>query len=179
MTRGITDPEAYYYRRVYTDAVRLVDAVAGLPFVDASRIAVTGGSQGGGISIATAALNDTVAAVMPDVPFLCDFPRAITLTPEAPFTEITRYLSVHRDEEERVLGTLSYFDGAVLARRITVPAYVSVALMDEVVLPSTVFAAFNAMASPDKTIEVYGYNGHEGGGFRHWHRQLDWLRHHV
>lgn len=175
MTRGILDPEEYYYRRVYTDAVRLLDEVAALPFVDPSRIAVTGGSQGGGITIAAAALSEHVAALMPDVPFLCDFPRSISKTPEPPFTEITRYLSVHRDAESAVLHTLSHVDGAVLAPRITAPALFSVALMDEIVLPSTVFAAFNALGSTDRTIEVYPYNGHEGGGYRHWQRQAAWL----
>jgi cephalosporin-C deacetylase len=176
MTRGILSPEDYYYRRLCTDAVRLVDEVRALPGVDADRIAVTGGSQGGGTAIAAAALSaDAVAAVLPDVPFLCDFPNAIVRTPSAPFTEITRYLAVHRDEADRVLRTLSYVDGAILARRITAPALFSVALMDDVVLPSGVFAAFHALASDDAEIEVYPYNGHEGGGHRHWMTQVAWL----
>jgi len=176
MTRGISSPESYYYRRVYTDAVRLVDAVAGDPRVDRARIAVTGRSQGGGIAIAAAALSHEVAALLPDVPFLCDFPRAIRRTPEPPVTEITRYLSIHRDRVAETLRTLSYVDGAVLAARITAPALFSVALMDEVVLPSTVFAAYNAVASADREIVVYEFNGHEGGGSRHWLRQAEWLR---
>jgi cephalosporin-C deacetylase len=175
MTRGILDPASYYYRRVFTDAVRLVDAVARLPFVDADRIAVTGGSQGGGIALAAAALSDHVRAVLPDVPFLCDFPRAITRSLHDPFTEIARYLAVHRDDAPAARRTLSYFDGAILARRITAPAYFSVALMDEIVLPSTVFAAFNATSSADKDIEVYEFSGHEGGGVHHWTRQTAWL----
>lgn len=175
MTRGILDPAAYYYRRLFTDAVRAVETTAALDVVDASRIAVTGVSQGGGTAIAAAALCGDIAAVMPDVPFLCDFPRSIVKTPQAPFTEITRYLSIHRDAAARVLATLSYFDGAVLARRVTVPSLFSVGLMDDIVLPSSVFAAFNALPDGDKAIEVYEYNGHEGGGFRHWHRQAQWL----
>jgi len=47
--------------------------------------------------------------------------------------------------------------------------------MDEIVLPSTVFAAFHALAADDRAIEVYEFNGHEGGGFRHWLRQSAWL----
>lgn len=175
MTRGIRDPHEYYYRRVFTDAVRLVDAVAAMPFVDPDRIAVTGGSQGGGIALAAAALSGRVGAVMPDVPFLCDFPRAITRSLHDPFTEITRYLAMHREAADATRRTLSYFDGAVLARRITAPALVSVALMDEIVLPSTVFAAFHALASTDKTLAVYEFNGHEGGGIHHWMRQTAWL----
>ncbi|KSU52641.1 acetylxylan esterase [Microbacterium enclense] len=176
MTRGILDPRDYYYRRLYTDAVRLVDEVRTMAGVDATRVAVTGTSQGGGLAIAAAALSgDAVAAVMPDVPFLCDFPNGIVRTPSAPFTEITRFLSVHRDEADRVLHTLSHVDGAVLARRIHAPAYFSVALMDDVVLPSGVFAAFHALSSDDVAIEEYTYNGHEGGGHRHWIKQVAWL----
>ncbi len=176
MTRGIHDPSDYYYRRLYTDAVRLIDEVRTMEGVDATRIAVTGTSQGGGLAIAAAALSgDAVAAAMPDVPFLCDFPNAIVRTPLPPFTEITRYLAVHRDEAAQVLRTLSYIDGAVLARRIAVPAYFSVGLMDDIVLPSGVFAAFHNVASDDAAIEVYTYNGHEGGGHRHWTRQVAWL----
>ena len=176
MTRGILDPHEYYYRRLYTDAVRLVDEVRAMPGVDATRVAVTGTSQGGGLAIAAAALSgDAVAAVMPDVPFLCDFPNSIVRTPAAPFTEITRFLSVHRDEADQVLHTLSHVDGAVLARRIHAPAYFSVALMDDVVLPSGVFAAFHALSSDDAAIEEYTYNGHEGGGHRHWIKQVAWL----
>jgi cephalosporin-C deacetylase len=81
MTRGIQDPHDYYYRRVYTDAVRAVDAARSHPLVDASRVAVTGGSQGGGITLAVAALSDRPALAMPDIPFLCDYRRAINITP--------------------------------------------------------------------------------------------------
>lgn len=180
MTRGIADPETYYYRRVFTDAVLLVDAVRSLPFVDPDRVAITGGSQGGGISLAVAGLaGDAVRACMPDVPFLCHFRRAVEMTPQPPFTEIGQYLSVHRSAAEQVFRTLSYFDGAVLGRRARVPALFSVALMDDIVLPSTVFAAYHGYGSrngvEDREIEVYPYNGHEGGQMHQWLRQTSWL----
>ncbi|WP_129336297.1 acetylxylan esterase [Cellulomonas endophytica] len=176
MTRGIERPETYYYRRVFTDAVRLLDAVRDLPFVDPARVAVTGASQGGGIALAAAALApEHVAACLPDVPFLCHFRRAVALTPEPPFTEISRYLAVHRGSDEAVFRTLSYVDAAVLARWATAPALFSVALMDGIVLPSTVYAAFHAYAGAEKAIEVYAWNGHEGGQVPHWVRQAEWL----
>ena len=56
MTAGITDPETYYYRRVFVDAVRALDAVRTSPLVDPDKIIVTGVSQGGGIAIAAAGL---------------------------------------------------------------------------------------------------------------------------
>ena len=174
MTRGIESPHDYYYRRVFTDAVRLVDAARELPFVDADRIAVTGGSQGGGITLAVAGLVPGLRAVMPDVPFLCHFRRSVEITPGDPFAEIARYLSVHRDAVGGVFDTLSYFDGVTFARRATAPALFSVALMDAVVMPSTVFAAFNSYGAA-AGIEVYEFNGHEGGAGQHWLRQAAFL----
>ena len=110
MTRGITDPTRYY-RRLIVDAVRAVDAARSTPLIDPARVAVAGGSQGGGLAIAAAALADGVLAAMPDVPFLCDFPRALQLATEAPYDEIVRYLATHRDKTGQVLTTLSYVDG--------------------------------------------------------------------
>lgn len=177
MTRGIESPATYYYRRVFTDAVRLVEVVQGLPLVDSDRVAVTGGSQGGGITLAVAGLlGDAVVGALPDVPFLCHFRRSVALTPGRPFTEITQYLSVHRDRAEEVFTTLSYFDGAAFARRASAPALFSVGMMDDIVLPSSVFAAYNRYGSDDREIAVYEYNGHEGGQLFHWQRQVAWLR---
>ncbi|MGW8481786.1 acetylxylan esterase [Microbacterium sp. NPDC055903] len=175
MTRGISDPQTYYYRRLFTDGVRLVDAVRTLPFVDAGRVSVTGASQGGGIALAVAGLVPGLTAVMPDVPFLCHFTRSVQVTPDQPFMEITRYLAVHRDQDERVFETLSYFDGVNFARRVTAPALFSVALMDGIVLPSSVFAAYNHLEVEDREIVVYAYNGHEGGQTHQWVAQAEWL----
>ena len=175
MTKGILDPATYYYRRVYTDAVRAVDAARSLPNVDPDRIVVTGGSQGGGITIAAAALADGVIGAMPDVPFLCHFRRAITFNNTMPYHEIVTYLVRYRDHEAAVLETLSYFDGVTLAKRATAPALFSVALMDETCIPSTVFAAHNAWDGA-ASIEVYPYNGHEGGGEHHQLVKLAWLK---
>jgi cephalosporin-C deacetylase len=175
MTRGITDPLQYYYRRVFTDAVRLVDAVREFAFVDAARVAVTGGSQGGGIALAAAGLVPGLRAVMPDVPFLCDFRHSVEVALGTPFTEISSYLAVHRDQVDAVFRTLSYFDGVSFARRITAPTIISIALMDEVVPPSGSIAAFNELRVEDRELAVYGFNGHEGGGLLHWARQASWL----
>lgn len=163
MTRGIESRESYYYRRVFTDAVRAVETMRGLDAVDASRVAVVGGSQGGGISLAVAGLVDGLAAVIPFVPFLCDFPRAVTIHDSDPYHELVRYLRTHRERVDTVLGTLAYFDGVNFARRASAPAWFSTGLMDEVCKPSTVFGAFNAYGGP-KQIDVWAFNGHEGGG---------------
>jgi cephalosporin-C deacetylase len=173
MTRGIRDRDSYFYRRVYTDAVRAVAAIRTVEQVDTSAVFAMGGSQGGGIALAVSALVDGLTGVMADVPFLCHFERAITVTDSDPFAEVARYLAVHRDSVELVLGTLSNFDGVNLVSSATAPALFSVALMDEIVPPSTVFAAYNAYAG-EKDILVYPFNGHEGGGALQEERKLRW-----
>jgi cephalosporin-C deacetylase len=180
MTRGILDPATYYYRRVFTDAVRAVEAARAHDAVDPTRIAVTGGSQGGAMTLAAAALVNDLAAVAPDVPFLCDFPRATTLIDTDPYAEISRYLKTHRDQVDQVYRTLSYFDCAVLATRANAPALFSVALMDETCPPSTGYAAYNrygtqAGGEVPKDIRVYPFNNHEGGAAFQDRERLDWL----
>lgn len=163
MTKGIGSKESYYYRRLFTDGVRAVDAARDLPQIDPARVAVTGGSQGGGIALAVGGLVPDLFAVAVTVPFLCDFPRATVITDTSPFYEISRYLGTHRHQVDLVHQTLSYFDGVNFAARSGHPAYFSAALMDRTTPPSTVFAAFNAYAG-EKEIQVWPYNGHEGGG---------------
>jgi cephalosporin-C deacetylase len=174
MTRGIDHPDTYFYRRVFTDAVRAVEAVRTLPGVDAGRVAVQGASQGGGITLAVAGLVPDVVAALPDVPFLCHFTRALDICDKDPYAEITRYLAVHRPRVDDVLRTLSYFDGVNFAKRAAAPALFSVALMDLVCPPSTVYAAYNHYAG-DKEIEVYRFNDHEGGESYQRQAQIRWL----
>jgi len=163
LTRGVEYRDTYYYRRVFTDAVMAVDVARTLPGVDPDRVIVHGGSQGGGIALAAAALAEGVAGVVAYVPFLCDFPRALEIHDSDPYAEVVRYLAVHRERVDSVMETLAYFDAVNFARRSSAPALFSVALMDPICKPSTVFGAFNAYAGP-KSIEVWPHNGHEGGG---------------
>jgi len=163
MTQGILDPKTYYYRRVFTDAVRAIEAARGHNAVDGSHIAVTGGSQGGGISIAVAGLVPDVEAAMPDVPFLCGYRRATEISDANPYQEIAKYCTAHRHKVDQVFRTLSYFDGINFATRARASALFSAGLMDEVCPPSTVFAAYNHYAGA-KQIRTYTYNHHEGGG---------------
>jgi cephalosporin-C deacetylase len=176
LTQGIESPERYYYRRVFTDAVRALDVVEAHPRLDRARTFVTGGSQGGGITLAVAGLVDGLAGVLPDVPFLCDMRRASEITNARPYFELAEYCRAHRDRIDNAFATLGYFDAVFFARRADAPALFSVALMDQVCPPSTVFAAYNDYASTDKAIEVYPYNGHEGGGPFHRERQLAFAR---
>ncbi|MFB6715819.1 MULTISPECIES: acetylxylan esterase [unclassified Streptomyces] len=181
LTRGVLDPHRYYYRRLFTDAVRAVDAIRAHPAVDPARVVVTGTSQGGGIALAAAGLVPDLVAVMPDVPFLCHFPRATTITDHQPYVEVSRFVKLHREHAATVARTMSYFDGVTLARRANAPTLFSVGLMDHICPPSTVYAAFNHYGSEcqvdqaDKQISVYPFNDHEGGGPAHEVVKLEWL----
>ena len=176
LTRGIGDPADYFYRRLFTDAVRAVDVARELPEVDGSKVVVAGGSQGGAVAIAAAGLAGSVAAALVDVPFLCDIRRATQVTDASPYSELVTYCRTHRDQVEQVFRTLSYVDGVNLAARATAPALFSVALMDLTCPPSTVFAAYNTWSSGDKEITVWPYNGHEGGAGFQVGAQIRWLR---
>ena len=183
LTVGIGSPDTYYYRRVYVDAVRMLQVAQGHPLVNPARIIVTGASQGGGIALAAAGLAPLAGVELvgaaPDVPFLCHFQRAVELTDQRPYGEITAYLAGWRDQVTTTYRTLSYFDGVHLGRRARTPALFSVALMDPICPPSTVFAAFNHYggdSDPAKEIAVYSHNEHEGGGGYQVEAQLDWFR---
>ena len=171
LTNGIESPDNHFYRRLITDAVRAVDAIKQAPGVDPERVAILGGSQGGGLALAVAGLRDDVQAAIVDVPFMCHYRRASTATDTGPYAEIRRWLSGHRDQVEPAMRTLSYVDGVNFARRASCPAWFSVALMDLVCPPSTVYAAYNHYAGPAQ-IEVFPYNGHEGGGLYDVPRKL-------
>ncbi len=174
MTRGILQPHTYYYRRLFTDAVRAVEVAQSHPAVRSSQVFVNGGSQGGGIALAVAGLVHDLAGVISDVPFLCHFPRATTLVDTLPYGEISAFCRRHRDKVDAVFQTLSYFDGLNFAARAKNPALFSVGLMDDICPPSTVFAAFNHYAGT-KEIRVYPFNNHEGGEAFHILEKLRWL----
>jgi cephalosporin-C deacetylase len=184
MTRGTDHQDNYYFRRVYVDAFRAVEAAQGHPAVDPSKVVLTGVSQGGGITVAAAGLTagrlDGVIAALPDVPFLQDFPRAIDITPRGPYPEIASFLGRHREKYEPMLAVLNYFDGVHLGRAANVPALFSAAQMDDICPPSTVFASFNNYGTGsglvEKDIEVYRFNNHEGGQEHQWIKQLQYLR---
>jgi len=177
ITHGILDKEEYYYRNLYLDTIRAVEAVREREEVDGDRIAAIGGSQGGALTIACAALSPNVRVMAPDVPWLSHFHRSVDLA-VGPYEEITDFMKRFPEEIEQAFETLSYYDNMNLASKVSVShAYYSVGLWDTVCPASTVYASYNWMpAGVQKEIEVYPYNGHEGGGALHQHRKLQWLR---
>lgn len=169
MSMGILSEEEYYYRAVYMDAVRAIEVLASLPEVDASRIGVTGGSQGGALTLAAAALSDIPIVAAADYPYLSNFERAIDITPNGPYSELNEFFrrNGHPDIETAAKRTLTYFDVMNLAPRVACRTWVSIGLVDMITPPSTVFAAYNHLGAAEKEIQVFRYFGHEGNPRAH------------
>jgi cephalosporin-C deacetylase len=111
---------------------------------------------------------------MPDLPFPSHWRRATRLADRGPYAEVARYCATQRDQRHSVFAILGYFDAVGFAARCRPPALFSVALMDRVCPPSTVYAAYNHYAGP-KRLAVWEYNDHEGGGPHQQRLQLDFL----
>ncbi len=160
MTAGIRDPRSYYYRYVYADAFRALELLAHREEVDESRLAITGISQGGGITLAVAALSPRPILALPDIPFLCDFRRAISIAPAGPYPEIVTFLKQFPHLYDEVIRTLSYFDCLNLAPWIRCRTVISNGLWDDICPPSTIYAAYNQIKA-EKHMEIYPFHKHE------------------
>jgi cephalosporin-C deacetylase len=160
MTAGIRDPRSYYFRYVYADAVRALEVLARREEVDATRLAVTGVSQGGGLSLAVAALSRKPILALCDIPFLCDFRRSIAITPAGPYPEIIGFLKSFPHLYEQTIRTLSYFDCLNLSPWISCRTIVSNGLWDDICPPSSIYAVYNHITA-EKQMEVYPFHKHE------------------
>ncbi|GIP31259.1 acetylxylan esterase [Paenibacillus sp. J2TS4] len=164
MTLGILDPSCYYYKQVYLDCIRAIDFVCERKEIDPARIIVSGNSQGGGLTLAAAGLDDRPKLALPLYPYLCDFRRSLEMYTTGPYDEIKNWFRIYDQEhaqEERVYRTLSYFDGMNHAAQVKAKTMMAIALQDTTCPPSTCFAAFNHLPG-EKEVKVYNDFGHEG-----------------
>jgi cephalosporin-C deacetylase len=164
--RGLEDgPDELLFRHIYLDTAQLAGIVMGMPEVDPSRVGCTGGSQGGGLTIACAALEPRIKRAFPIYPFLCDYQRVweLDLAKDA-YEELRYYFRMFDPEHQReseVFTRLGYIDNQHLAPRIRGEVRMVTGLMDTVCPPSTQFAAYNRMRCPKSMILFPDY-GHEG-----------------
>jgi cephalosporin-C deacetylase len=165
IVRGLgDDPQNLAFRHIYLDTVQLTRIVMAAPEVDATRVGVTGASQGGGLTLACAALEPRVRAAAPVYPFLSDYLRVweMDLATEA-YEELRTYLRTFDPTHERVEQTfhdLGYIDVHNLAPRIKAAVLMQTGLMDTICPPSTQFAAYNAITAA-KQMVVYPDYEHE------------------
>ena len=152
---GIEDPYRYYHRRSLQSAMRALDYLCTREDVDTDKIIVFGGSQGGGLSLLTAAIDKRVDAVVATVPAFCN--------------------NASREDSHipHVYRTMSYFDAALAATLIEVPALVGVGFIDGTCRPANVYAAYNNIKGP-KTMENFYTMGH--GSPPYWREQtINWI----
>jgi cephalosporin-C deacetylase len=179
LTHNITDRNTYSYRGFYVDALRAVDFLLSRSEVDGTRIGITGGSQGGALTIVTAALRREITCAAAGAPYLCGFMDAARLTHSYPYEEISDYLRLHPEREEQVRATLNYFDGINFAPSIACPIIVSLGLQDDVCPPETGFALFRDIGSANKKLYTYDNCMHDAGSY--WHAAIvdEFMREHL
>ena len=163
--RGLEDrPEKLLFRSIFLDALQLTEIVMRLPEVDPDRVGVFGMSQGGGLSIASAALNPRIRRVGIYYPFLSDYKRVwqMDLCKDA-YLELANHFRqkdpTHEHEDE-IFTKLGYIDVKNLAHRIRGEVMMACGLMDTIVPPSAQFAAYNRITSK-KSLRIYPDYGHE------------------
>lgn len=163
--RGLDDhPDKLLFRQIFLDTVQLARIVMSFPEVDEQRVGAIGGSQGGGLTIACAALEPRIKRLAPVYPFLSDYRRVweMDLAKDA-YEELRNFFRFHdplHTREEEIFNKLGYIDIQHLADRIQGEVLMAVGLMDTICPPSTQFAAYNKIQAP-KQVEVYPDFGHE------------------
>ncbi len=153
---GMDDRNSSYYKRVVAGCVRSVDYIASLPEWDGKTIGVTGSSQGGFLSYATAALDKRITFVAAVHPALCD--HTASLKGIACGWPHYFYHNKGKGMEKNV-ETSRYYDGVNFVRRIQCPTWVSFGYNDDVVPPTTAYATYNTLTCP-KTLSVYQQTAH-------------------
>ncbi len=164
--RGLDgDPQDLHYRDVFLDTAMLARIVMDMEDVDQTRVAAKGGSQGGALTIACAALEPRIALALPTYPYLSDYQRVWEMDLDKDAYKALRYyfrcFDPRHEREEEIFTKLGYIDIQHLAPRIKAKVVMSTGLMDTICPPSTQFAAFNKITS-EKQVIIYPDFGHEG-----------------
>lgn len=159
----IGDKNTYAYRAFYADAIRAIDVLATLDEVDASRIGVHGGSQGGALSLVAAAMRpNLIACSALNAPYLTGYMDSAALTHSYPYEEMNEFFHNFPDQKEKARETLNYFDCLNFAPKITAPLFLYVGLADDVCPPET---AYNLLDALNTEVEFHPYerSAHEAG----------------
>ncbi len=183
----IDNKDKYIYRGAYMDCIRAIDFIYsrsddGLN-IDTSRIAVTGGSQGGALALVTAALDHRVKACITDNPIYCDINNLVEISGrknpvEWPVNKYKDYLQHSPGlTMKNILRTMDYFDPQNFTPLIKCPVLLGLGLLDIMAPPSTIFAAYNKLSKATKQkSETYSFHllAHEVT-MRHRNFQSQWL----
>ena len=153
--------DTYYYHRVYLGCVRANDFLVSREMWNGKDLLVMGASQGGQLSIVTAALDPRVTALSATHPALCDV--AAELHGRAggwphPFKPNDDGSPSSHSTPAKIL-TASYYDTVNFARRLKVPGFYIWGYNDETCPPTSTFAAYNVITAP-KTLAVEPEQSH-------------------
>jgi cephalosporin-C deacetylase len=158
-------PEKLLFRQIFLDTAQLARIVMDMPDVDAQRVGATGGSQGGALTVACAALEPRLQRAAPVFPFLSDYKRVWEMDQAkdayAELKEYFRHFDPLHARQDTIFEKLGYVDIEFLAPRIQAEVLWGIGLMDTICPPSSQFAAYNKITSP-KTMAIYPDFGHEG-----------------
>jgi cephalosporin-C deacetylase len=164
LTHNIVDRNTYGYRGFYCDALRAVDWLRTRPEVDAGRIGVTGSSQGGALTVLTAAMRGEITCAAAGAPYLAGYMDAARLTHSYPYQEINDYLRLYPERREQVAHTLQFFDITNFADRITCPILINIGERDDVCPPETGRVLFDRITSASwKELHAYPDCAHDAG----------------
>lgn len=165
---NLDNPDRNYYKRVVTGAVRAVDYIASLPEWNGTSCGVTGSSQGGFLSLATAALDKRITFLGAVHDAMCDYESEV----EGIAGGWPHYFYKGEKQEARIKGA-RYYDGVNFARRVTCPGWYSFGYNDDVVPPNSSYGTYNIITTP-KTLSVYQKTGHYWYQ-EQWDEWLEWL----
>ena len=155
---NIDNPQNYYYRNVYLGCIRAVEFLKSLPEHDGKNIFVVGGSQGGALSIATAALSPDVTGIMTFFPALSD--QEAYLKGRAGGWHHYFYFHKNDSQIDRAVKTVRYYDTVNFARRVKVPVYMSFGFNDLTCAPTSTYAAWNSISSEQRKLLIVPETGH-------------------
>jgi cephalosporin-C deacetylase len=163
--RGLDDdPKNLLYRAIFLDTAQLAKIVMEMPEVDETRVGATGGSQGGGLTLACVSLEPRIKKAAPVYPFLSDYQRVWEIDQDVDaYDELRawfRHFDPRHERENEIFTRLGYIDIQHLAPRIRSEVLMGTGLMDTICPPSTQFAAYNKITTP-KSLQLYPDYGHE------------------
>jgi cephalosporin-C deacetylase len=154
---GMDDKDKSYYRSVILGCVRCLDYLVSRPDFNGKDLAVTGGSQGGALTLITSGLDPRVTLAAPDVAAMCDHSgKAFGRISGWPHWLMRK---LPEDQAKKVLEASAYYDAVNFARKFKGKSLHGVGFIDTTCAPTTVYAAFNVHPEP-KTMIASPLLGH-------------------
>lgn len=143
--------DRYYYRRVYLGCLRANDYLTSLPSWNGRDLAVTGGSQGGALSIVTAGFDPRVKALAASYPALADM-AGYTEGRAGGWPHVFRASGANSQRTKEKLETAAYYDVVNFARRVKVPGIYTWGYNDQTCPPTSMYAAYNVIPGPKQLV---------------------------